>query len=241
MTLDLDDIQEVCSYESIGITQNGYVKIYELKSVNYAGVAPYECIILDDEFILSLLKRYKKMYLYDSSKEWFHKMPEYITHLILEFGSFKDINLNKLHNGLTNLVINNIYPNYDEKGFNQSLDNLPHTLETLVIISQDYNQPINSLPTSLTYLTISSDCFDQPLSNLPPNLYSLSISRIGYYMQYKYLSDNLLNLPEGLNTLNISNKILPTNASIKDGDESENEFQKYMEARYPNLDISVRH
>jgi hypothetical protein len=85
MTLDLDDIQEVSSYESIGITQNGYVKIYELKSINYAGVEPYECVLIDDEFITFLLKRYKKMYLYERSKEWFHKMPNYITHLILDF------------------------------------------------------------------------------------------------------------------------------------------------------------
>jgi hypothetical protein len=49
-----------------------------------------------------------------------------------------------------------------------------------------------------------------------------------------------MNLPEGLDRLNISKKILPTNASIKDGDESENEFQKYMEIRYPKLYISIR-
>jgi len=33
MTLDMDNIQEVCSYESIGITTNGYVKIYELEDI----------------------------------------------------------------------------------------------------------------------------------------------------------------------------------------------------------------
>jgi hypothetical protein len=248
MGIDLDDIQEVCSYESIGITINGYVKIYELNSVNYAGVEPYECILLDDEFITFLLKRYKKMYLYEQSKEWFHKIPEYITHLILDFSNYNNINLDKLHHGLQSLVI--ICTNgHNENSFNSTLDNLPPTLKTLEIISTMFNQPIDLLPISMTRLTIRSNSFNQSLSNLPSNLYSLIIDICDEYGRCNYLQDELMNLPEGLKQLKIEFKKIPTNGKYKYPgmlkntdieDKMINEFENIMEERYPNCIITLK-
>jgi hypothetical protein len=248
MTLDMDDIQEVCSYESIGITINGYVKIYELDSINYSGIEPYECVTLDDEFITFLLKRYKKMYLYDASKVWYNKMPNYITHLILDFSDFTDINLDNLHHGLQSLVI--IFNKSDTyiNQFDKSLDNLPPTLQNLEIISYTFNKPINLLPQSLTTLTIRSNCFNQSLSNLPNNLYSLTIDTESKYGGYTYLTDELMNLPEGLKELTITTKKLPTNTKYyKPGmlkDEKlnvkiEEEFENTMEKRYPACNINI--
>jgi len=247
MTLDLDDIQEVSSYESIGITQNGYVKIYELKSINYAGVEPYECVLLDDEFITFLLKRYKKMYLYERSKEWFHKIPNYITHLILDFECYSDINLDKLHNGLQSLVIIDT-TNYNyNKRFNKPLENLPQSLETLEIISPMFNQPIDLLPISLTFLSIRSNSFNQSLSNLPSNLYRLTIDISDKYGSCTYLTDNLMNLPEELKKLQIAKYKIPTITNYKNHeyeDEYEDkiidEFENIMQERYPKLDISIQ-
>ena len=248
MTLDMDDIQEVCSYESIGITTNGYVKIYELDSVNYTGVSPYECVLLDDEFILFLLKRYKKMYLYERSREWFHKMPDYITHLILDLNVFTNINLDKLHNGLQSLVIINNISDYKNQ-FNTSLNNLPPTLTNLEIISTYFNQPVDLLPQSLTTLTIRSNHFNQSLSNLPSNLYSLTIDIDSEYGLYTYLTDELMNLPEGLKELDITRKKIPTNNKYykKPGTlRNENfevkiieEFENTMHERYPNCEINI--
>jgi hypothetical protein len=242
MTFYLDDIREVCGYESIGITQNGYVKIYELQSVNYVGIEPYESVLLDDEFILSLLKRYQKIYLYERSKEWFYKMPNYITHLILDFELYDNINLDKLHNGLRNLVIicTNDY-DYNNK-FNKSLENLPQSLETLEIISAQFNQPLDLLPISLKCLSIRSNNFNQSLSNLPSNLYYLLIDISDKYRNCTYLNDNLMNLPEGLKELSITslklhisenyNKTLDNNITI-------DKFTNIIKNRYNNLDVSI--
>ena len=210
--------------------------------MNYAGVKPYECVVLDDEFITFLLKRYKKMYLYEPSKEWFHKMQNYITHLILDFECYSDINLDKLHNGLQSLVI------IDTK-FNKPLENLPQSLETLEIISPMFNQPIDLLPISLTVLSIRSNSFNQSLSNLPSNLYSLAIDISDKYGLCTYLTDNLMNLPEGLAELKITFNKIPTNAKyrypgmLKDSnieDKIIEEFENTMQERYPKLNISIQ-
>lgn len=250
MGIDFDDIQELCSYESISITINGYVKIYELKTVNYSNVEPYNSILLDDEFIKFLLKRYKKMYLYEHSKEWFHKMPEYITHLILDFSNYNNINLDKLHHGLQSLVI--ISTNcisHNENNFNLSLDNLPPTLQNLEIISNVFNQPLNLLPISITMLTIRSNLFNQSLSNLPNNLYSLIIDICDKYGLCNYLKDDLMNLPEGLKELNIEFKKIQTNEKYKYPGMLENtdiknkiinEFENIMKHQYPNCNITVK-
>ncbi len=242
MGIDLDDIQEVCSYESIGITVNGYVKIYELKSVNYAGVEPYECVVLDDDFITFLLKRYKKMYLYDRSKEWFHKMPEYITHLILDFRDYNDINLDKLHNGLQSLVIisTNCFDYY--KHFNKPLENLPQSLKTLEIVSPLFNQPLDLLPISITKLSIRSNNFIQSLSNLPISLYCLTIDICDEYGHCNYLTDNLMNLPEGLEELKIAKKKMQIGHIVQNEKKylnCEKTFLDTMKTRYPNLDIFI--
>lgn len=235
MTIDLDDIMEVCSYQSIGITINGYIKIYNQEVVNYVDSEP---VLLDDEFIESLLKRYKKMYLYDRSINWFNKIPEYITDLILEFNEKQNIELDKLHNGLKSLVIANAYTTY-EKGFNQPINNLPNTLESLQIISTYFNQPIDFLPLSLKKLTISSNFFNQSLQNLPPNLEYLRLDVCDSYGSYKFLKDDLMNLPSELKKLYISKKIIPTNKEIKNFDKSEDHFENIMNSHYPNLNLNI--
>ena len=228
--MNIEDMLESCNYGRFSLTSNGYIKIFDnLKEINYVGS---EEVSVDYEIIELLLKKYKKLYLYTKAIELFHNIPKYITHLIIDFNDFKDISLDKLHDGLESLIIINSYP-YDE-AFNIKIDNLPHTLKSLYIYVPYFDQPINLLPMSLIDLTIYSNYFNQSLDNLPPSLKYFKIDRCDTYGLYKSLSNNFMNLPEGLKHLTITNHIIQCH------DEKEKEeFLFIIRSRYPDLDVAL--
>jgi hypothetical protein len=80
-----------------------------------------------------------------------------------------DVPIDFLPNGITHLNIG--------ESFNQSIDNLPITLKSLIISKFRnvgyvlFNQPLDNLPYGLEYLYIDfTYVFDQSLRNLPPTL-----------------------------------------------------------------------
>jgi hypothetical protein len=76
------------------------------------------------------MQTFKKIELIDSTSYLINYLPSYITHLSLaDIEPKHQLTYNNLHNGLISLYIQT------QVIFNESLDNLPQTLETLFISS----------------------------------------------------------------------------------------------------------
>lgn len=86
------------------------------------------------------------------------------------------------------------------KHFFYHFNELPHTLETLVVVCSKFNSPMDNLPNTLQNLAIFSDIFNFPLANLPSNLNKLKIGCGSF-------SHNLNNLPKSLHTLIITTNL----------------------------------
>lgn len=179
-----------------------------------------------DEALNYLMEKMKKIKLTENTNFLYYHIPTYITHLSIidtDISPRTYFEYNNLHNGLLSLCIRT-----DEQ-FSKSLENLPPTLETLMILSS--NNVISSLsylPVSLKHLCIRSRnrC---NLDNLPPNLETLFITG---YMFDVYILDDLNNLPENLKIFNCSKScISDTNKWI--------DIRKKISARYPNLTIII--
>lgn len=69
--------------------------------------------------------------------------------------------------------------------FNQSVDNLPVTLETLVIKSNNFNHRIDYLPPSLKSLVLICSNFYESIDNLPYGLEFLAVKYLNYDIIYK--------------------------------------------------------
>jgi hypothetical protein len=95
------------------------------------------------------------------------------------------------YNNLASLSI--IYDDY----FDESLDNLPETLQYLEIESGEFNRPIDYLPKNLKSLKFGCYNFNQPLNNLPPKLEILDLENCEVF------SHQLTNLPGTLTLLNL--------------------------------------
>ena len=208
---------------SISISHNGYVKLENLDILKIKDNELYT------NFIEPLLKNMKKLQITNYSKSWFYNLPNYITELDLQLESYKEISLDNLHNGLRLLSINN-WTGDEEDSINKPINNLPQTLEHLLISSQYFNQSIDLLPLSLKSLCIYSNRFNQSLSNLPINLEYLLISRFCKIKNNFTLSDKLMNLPENLKKLKILDKLIPYDIQ---------EFLDIMKTRYPSLKIEI--
>ncbi len=135
-----------------------------------------------------------------------HLIPSHIETIIFE--SFTDP-IDFLPHGIKTLKI---IPGFsDEKKFSHKLDNLPNTIEVLVIkkeynlpienlpnslkhleIEGGFNQPVNHLPSSLEFINLGSD-FNQPINNLPQNLKTLITG--------KKFNQSINNLPPALEKL----------------------------------------
>ena len=105
---------------------------------------------------------------------------------------------NLLFNGEFNQPLTNL-PNIKYlclgSEYNESLDNIPITLKTLIIKNKDYNKSINYLPHGLENLIIKSnlDC-----TNLPTTLKNLAL------LDIEEIHIDFNNLPDGLENIFIS-------------------------------------
>lgn len=84
--------------------------------------------------------------------------------------------------------------------FNSSVDNLPGTLEALVV-GDTFNQSVDRLPNSLKQLTLAKS-FCHPLDHLPVNLKDLNAAAVeGYTLPIRSLPTSLhhLSLPKNYN------------------------------------------
>jgi len=79
--------------------------------------------------------------------------------------------------------------------FNQSIDNLPDCIETIIFsVNSEFNQPLDNLPSRLKHLELYDE-FNQPLDYLPVGLKTLLINA--------YFNHPLNNLPSTLEHLQI--------------------------------------
>jgi len=93
--------------------------------------------------------------------------------------------------------------------YNCSLNNLPSCLEYLKISSDIFNQTLDNLPRSLKTLILDNmDNFNHPLNNLPHGIETLKLN-FGYFLRtystnniYKYSMENL---PSSIKYLSLSN------------------------------------
>ena len=125
----------------------------------------YENKPITDEMIEEM-KKYKKVYFGDSFNQSICDcLPNTITHINIGY-SFNQ-SLDNLPSTIQCIYFgaNNI--------FNMPLDNLPEGLVDLDLnMCRNFNQPINKLPSSLEILKLGSE-FQQSVDNLPPNLKKL--------------------------------------------------------------------
>lgn len=159
--------------------------------------------ISDLEELTPLLIKFKSLALSDDACELFSQIPTYIERLCIDFDTYDNIHVDRLHNGLKELYI------LDETGgddFNLPIDNLPQTLKVLYIESDNFNQSVSNLPSSLKQLIIHSNKFNQPLNKLPISLEKLEIMDMCFDDSYDKVNDDLLNLPQSIKQLNISSR-----------------------------------
>jgi hypothetical protein len=129
-----------------------------------------------------------------------------------------DVPIDFLPNGITHLNIG--------ESFNQSIDNLPITLKSLIISKfrnvgyVKFNQPLDNLPYGLEYLYIDfTYVFDQSLRNLPATLKHFELRNKNYTknidvnsfpdsietIKIKRLNYDIINrLPANLKTFNMN-------------------------------------
>lgn len=90
--------------------------------------------------------------------------------------------------------------------FNQSIDNLPNSLEILTL-PDDYNLPINNLPYSLKILTLGNN-FNNSLDYLPNSITHLMIGRgcLKYFNASCKFNQPINDLPNSLIELTFSDE-----------------------------------
>jgi len=121
--------------------------------------------------------------------------------------NFND-SLNNLPKTLESLILDSIQ-------FNQSLNNLPD-LKLLVINGEMFDKSVNKLPETLIQLQISSGSFNKSLENLPKNLQILKI----YSVEFNNKEKEICNLPINLQILilhcnNLRNYVFNPQISLK--------------------------
>ena len=113
-------------------------------------------------------KRYKYIVGGINSREELKKIMNYDIHIIgIVLVNYNE-SINNLPQSLKSLIIWGII-------FNQSLDNLPQYLKSLKIYGYTFNQSLDNLPQSLKSLIIEGYTFNQSLDKLPQYLKSLKI------------------------------------------------------------------
>lgn len=185
----------------------------------------------DDEILQLLIKKYKKLNLNNNSKFILNILPEYITHLSIIIDDFKDISFDSLPINLKCLKISGMSYTI----FENSLNNLPLSLETLHIEMNRIRSNLDFLPISLKYLYIF--CNNKlSLNNLPNNLEHLTIK--GYHLGGEsYLPENLQNLPFNLKKLNMSCGVLQ--GKIPDEEMSYLHIKEFFNSQYKNLEFII--
>lgn len=153
------------------ITKNGYLLIND-NEYDYS----------QDQLIIDLMKKYKKVIIGDAFNQSIDFIPDCITHLQLGCSFNKPIM--NLPRSLKYLMIAATQIAYCD--FNQSLDYLPEDLESLTMkLTSNFTMPINNLPQRLKHLYFICKNFRHPINNLPEGLESLVISHFDYANTYK--------------------------------------------------------
>lgn len=194
---DINKKKEYADYDNIlSITSEGFIVVNEKTDFS-------------SQIVDIALKTYKKIR-YHPIKDGIlllehimeYGIPEYITHLVFDFGGWSKIYntlMDMLPSGLEYLGIDiqNKGDIYNGEITNEDRDNKYH-----------FNEPINNLPASLEELYITSLSFDQPLDNLPPNMKILVIKSDEF-------NQSIDNLPIGLEILIIDKNFMDNTNNIK--------------------------
>ena len=116
-----------------------------------------------------LPKKYKYIVKDIKSSEELNKIMNYGIHIVgITFENYDD-SIDNLPQSLKSLVIHG-------NNFNKSLDKLQQSLKSLVIWGDKFNQSLDQLPQSLKSLEICGTIFNQSLDKLPQSLKSLNIN-----------------------------------------------------------------
>jgi hypothetical protein len=177
--------------ESIyAVLENDYILI-ESNTYNYA----------DDNNIIELLKKYKKLQTGNNFNKPVDFIPDSVTHI--NFGTNFDQELNNLPSSLKYLEFSNFnIVNYNK--FNQKLDNLPYGLETLkFVLNNRFNQLLVNLPPTLIRLDIYCTFLkniDTIINSLPDSIEYLKIHFTNYNEKYTESIKNVIKLPKNIKT-----------------------------------------
>jgi hypothetical protein len=177
----------------------------------------------NDNMVLELLNKYKKVIFDNSFNSAIDWLPEGITDIYL------GIHFNQPLANLpsTTKTIKITYDEHNYNTFNQPLDYLPPGLERLEIwFNSKYNYPLNNLPIGLKKFILFANNFTHSINNLPDSIETIQISTFDYV--------NTLKLPSNLKSINIietckNNKV----------------WNKYhlltnLEKKYPNAKFTYR-
>lgn len=191
------------------ITLDGYVRIDDNEH-DYS----------NDQHVIELMKKYKKLALGDAINQPIDFLPDGITHLHLD-KSFNQPIMN-LPQSLKELSI------YSAFGtafcdFNQSLDYLPEGLESFTMkLARNFNFPIDNFPISLKHLHFTSTTFTHPINNLPDGLETLVIKTFDFANTHK--------LPSSLRKMNINCVLLYNAHEI---------LKRNLVDKYPNIEFDI--
>jgi hypothetical protein len=178
--------------------------IYGLNELGYIVIGNEIYNYKDDNEIIDLIKKYKKVQLDDNMNIDISWLPNEITDLNL--GSSFDRPLLNLPNNLKNLIIKK-YDNVGYSAFNKSLDYLPESIENIHIFFASYfNKDLLHLPSNLkTLIIFNYNPLD--INNLPDNIEVLGLRHINFENTYKLplslkklSSQNISQRPDEWNT-----------------------------------------
>lgn len=188
---------------------------YAISNNGYLLINDNEYDYSQDMLVIELMKKYKKVILGDSFNQMIDFLPEGIIHL--QLGKQFNKPIINLPTTLKILIIAAYEISYCN--FNQSLDYLPESLESLSIkLNKVFNMPINNLPRGLKNLVFNCKIFYYPINNLPDELETLVIKSFDY--------NNTYQIPANLKKIYILDKLC---------EDELNALNKNLIVKYPNI------
>jgi hypothetical protein len=95
--------------------------------------------------------------------------------------------------------------------FNQSIDNLPLTIQNLTL-GHSFNQSIDNLPNGIQNLTLSCN-FNQEIDNLPSSINKITFHAYKYNKYNMKFNQEIKKIPQNLKIVDISE--IPNKSDLK--------------------------
>ena len=177
----------------------------------------YETYMFDECFQM-VMRKYNKIVLNKYIDFIYTNLHSNITELDLTITNNDNVNLNILPSNLKKLEIL-VSDSGGNSIFKIPLDNLPLTLETLIIHTSKLEVSLDYLPMSLKILSIRINNHKAFLDNYGLNNLPQSLTQLYIYTNYapvdrltvEYLIEKILNLPENIEKFHISCHIFDFN------------------------------